>query len=134
MLELTYTRPNDLAQLHDELLRAVPSLRPVPGGGPSGYAAAVMSAEASGEDVRLLVPDDTDAGAVDAVVAAHVPQARYAPDDLLARRAPLLRDNRRRADLARLRRSVAAAGTVAALRAATAEVLDFLEREGAQAE
>jgi hypothetical protein len=132
-LSLTYPAAGiDVNQLHDELLRA--GLIPEYVGQGDVVADEGTPEETRTPTVFLTMPDGTVEGDVDAVVAAHVPQARYAPPALLAARAPLLRESRRRADLTRLRRATAGATTVDALRAATAGVLDFLEREGAQAE
>lgn len=66
MKALQFTKVNDLSQLHDELLAAIPALRPV-------NSAPVMSVEGLGNSITLTVPDNTDAAAVQAVVTAHNP-------------------------------------------------------------
>jgi hypothetical protein len=90
-LVLTYVVPgNDLSQLHDELLAA--GLTP-------------ERVEGLGDEITLTFPDGQAQGPVDAVVAAHVPRVRYDPAALLARRAPVLRENRRAALLVRAARA-----------------------------
>ena len=108
----------DLSQLHDELRAAGLAPERVEGGPvrvvvqePDGQGGTV-DVERMVERVTLTLPDGTDTGAVDAVVAAHAPRVRYDPAALLARRAPALAANRRRALLVR----AAAAATVAELR------------------
>ena len=63
---LTYTTPHRLNKIHDELLAAIPSLRPDL---ESGYPGAGVTGD--GTTLVLEVPDDTDEQAVAAVVAAH---------------------------------------------------------------
>lgn len=76
---LTFQHPNSLDQLHDELLAALPALRPIrdPSGRifPDGTPALVpvMRVEANGDAITLIVPDDADEMAIRAVVQAHVP-------------------------------------------------------------
>lgn len=65
-MRLHYERPNDLSKLHDELLAALPALRPTEGG-------PVLAVEGLGDDIWLTVPDDADQDAIAAVVAAHDP-------------------------------------------------------------
>lgn len=67
MKTLHYTRPHRLSQLHDELLAALPALRPVEG-------VPVMRLEGIGEDIWIGVPDPTSEAPVAAVVTAHVPK------------------------------------------------------------
>jgi hypothetical protein len=122
---LTYTLPNDLSQLHDELLAAVPALRPAPG--PDGALVPVMTVLGQGDVVRLIVPDGTDTAAVDAVVAAHVPQARYDPATRQAAVGATLAAQRRRALFRNTRTAVRAAPDVAALRAAVLGLIDAVE-------
>lgn len=74
-MRLTYTRPNDLSKLHDELLAAIPSLRPV------GMTPR-MIVEGAGEDIYLTVPSDADVSAIYAVVQAHDPTPRPQPPTL----------------------------------------------------
>ena len=100
-LDLTYTPAHfDLSQLHDELLRA--SLPP----------AAPPTTSPDGLDVRLSFPDGTVEANVAAVVAAHVPQARYDPATRLREVDALRRESGRAA----LRVRAAKATTVADLR------------------
>jgi hypothetical protein len=69
---LTYAHPNSLPKLTDELLAAVPALRPAPdpdGGRPT----AVFQIWGDDQNVTLAVPDDIDADAITAVIAAHDP-------------------------------------------------------------
>lgn len=97
----TYTRTNDLSQLHDELRRA-------------GITPEAVQADLAAPDaITLTVPDGVPAAAVDAVVAAHVPMTRYDATTRLAAVAVLRRDGQRAA----LRVRAAAAATVADLRA-----------------
>jgi hypothetical protein len=95
---LSYSIPNDLSQLHDELRAA---------------GLAPERVEGLGADVTLTFPDGQAQGPVDAVVAAHVPQARYDPATRLREVGALRRDGQR----ASLRARTAAATTVADLRA-----------------
>jgi hypothetical protein len=69
--------------------------------------------------VTLVMPDGTVEGDVDAVVAAHVPQARYDPATRLAEVDALRRESGRAA----LRVRTATAATVADLRAVLLEHL-----------
>jgi hypothetical protein len=68
---LHYDQPVNLDTLHDELLRAVPELRPVPGA--LGVPVAVMLMTGSDSHVDLQVPDEADQLAIDAVLVAHDP-------------------------------------------------------------
>ena len=63
MRVLHYTKTNNLSQLHDELLAALPVLR------------GLMIVEGTDEIIRLTVPDDADQTAIAAIVNAHVPRA-----------------------------------------------------------
>lgn len=65
-MRLHYTRPNALSQLHDELLAAIPSLRPTNG-------QVVLRVEGSGNNIYLDVPGDSNVDAIATVVTAHVP-------------------------------------------------------------
>lgn len=67
---LTFTHPNNLTRLQDELSR-VPGLQPVDI--PGGLKMAIFSLEASGQDITVHVPDNTDEQAIAAVVNAHDP-------------------------------------------------------------
>ena len=65
MKTLTFTKPNNLSQLHDEILTALPALQPASG-------VPVIRVEGRGEQIALYVPDNADEAAIAAVVAAHV--------------------------------------------------------------
>lgn len=75
MKKLHYVRPNDLSKLHDELLAAIPALRPVPMAAHPDHKEAVMTVQGRGDDIWLTVPDDTDETAITTVVAFHDPLA-----------------------------------------------------------
>lgn len=81
MKTLTYERRHNLSQLHDEILLAVPTLRPVPIPTeelPPGLNSAfrpMMSIEGSEDTIRVSVPDDTDEVAIEKVVKTHTPKA-----------------------------------------------------------
>jgi len=70
MKRLQHVRPNNLDRLHDELLAAIPALRPRPN--ERGILEAVMQVEGSGDRILLTVPDATDDLLVRGVVQAHV--------------------------------------------------------------
>lgn len=90
MIERAYTKPNDIAQLADEIIAAIPSLAPVPD--PSGRLALdgsvmqvpVFEAMASGDNITLNVPENTDLNALDTVVSNHVPKARQTAAQIYA--------------------------------------------------
>lgn len=94
MKRLSFTKPNNLSLLHDQLLAALPALRPVPNaqGRISDFTGKVelepiMAVEGLGDEVWLTVPDTANESAIAAVVAAHDPTAKQ-PDprgDRLAR-------------------------------------------------
>jgi hypothetical protein len=103
----------DVPQLHDELVAA--GLPPesvltqgvvTDPGGPTAPPVVTPT-------VRLTYPDGQPQGPVDAVVAAHVPQARYDPATRVTEVDALRRESRRAALLAKTR----AAATVADLKA-----------------
>ena len=78
MKTLHFQLENDLSLLHDELLAAVPSLRPVQCGfvdpvtrGPT--LEPVMRMEGLAGEVWLVVPDDAEEAAIELVVRAHNP-------------------------------------------------------------
>jgi len=74
MKRLHFQKANNLDAFHDELLAALPNLRPVPN--PSTERAeleAVIRVEGLGDDIWLTVPDDADEAAIAAVVQAHDP-------------------------------------------------------------
>lgn len=84
MKELKVTKPHNLGQLLDELEAGVPALRPMTVG---GERQAVMSVTSKGDEITILVPDETSAAdmeAVGAVISAHVARPREAAPDLRA--------------------------------------------------
>lgn len=64
MKKLHFVKLNDLSRLHDELLAAIPNLRPLPAG-------PVMTVEGLGDDIWLTVPDGAGEASIAAVVQAH---------------------------------------------------------------
>lgn len=84
MKRLHFVKPNALSILHDELVAALPALRPVPVGADLRVS-PVMTVEGRGDDIWLTVPDDADAAAIGAVVAAHDPAAARPPTPSQAR-------------------------------------------------
>jgi hypothetical protein len=87
MKRLHYNRPNNLSKLHDELLAAIPALRPVPND--DGELVAVMRVEGREDDIWLTVPDDADEAAIAVVVDAHDPTPRSVPPTVEERLAAL---------------------------------------------
>lgn len=84
MRTLTVTRPHHLAKLTHELLAACPELAPrlipdaqLPNGAP--VRAASFKLMATGNTLRIVVPDDADDAAIQAVIAAHDPTPPPAP-------------------------------------------------------
>jgi hypothetical protein len=77
MKRLHFTRANNLNHLHDELLAAMPSLRPAPNA--RGELEAVIQVEGLKDDLWLTVPDSADATAIAATVQAHDPAATRTP-------------------------------------------------------
>ncbi|NQW23331.1 MAG: hypothetical protein HQ475_07800 [SAR202 cluster bacterium] len=69
MKTINFTLPNNLSLLHDQLLAAIPKLRPVPDA--NGDLEPVIAVEGDTTTVRLTVPDATDELAIAAVVTAH---------------------------------------------------------------
>ena len=69
MKRLHFAKPNNLSRLHDELLAAIPTLRPIPNA--RGENEPVMAVEGRGDDIWLTVPDDADEAAIAAIVQAH---------------------------------------------------------------
>lgn len=67
MKQLNYSQPNNLSQLHDEILAVHPELL------------TTMRVEGQGKDIWLTIPDDADSDSIDAVVAAHIPRQRPDP-------------------------------------------------------
>ena len=73
MATYTFTQPNNLSQLHDEILAALPETRPW---GEGDARTPVMHIEGRDDMVRVTVPDSVPEAAIAAVVAAHVPRRR----------------------------------------------------------
>ncbi len=110
---LTYPAAGkDVNQLHDELLRA--ELEP-----------ELVLVDA--DTISLTFPDGTVEAEVDAVVAAHVPQARYEVATRQAEVGATLAAQRRRALFRSTRTAVQTADNLAALRAATLRLIDAVE-------
>ena len=62
-----------VSQLHDELLTKFPAWRGTPQ--PNGsFRDPLLRVEHTDQEIRLTVPEDTDAAAVQAVVTAHKPK------------------------------------------------------------
>ena len=74
---LHFQKTHALSQLHDEVLAAVPEVRPRMSA--PGQWEAVMAVEGRGDDVWLTVPDEADAATIAAVVSAHTPQPPAPP-------------------------------------------------------
>jgi hypothetical protein len=72
---LTFTRVHNLSQLHDELLAAIPALRPLNG-------VPQITVEGKDNSIRLTVADNADDAAITAVVNNHTPAPPPAPADL----------------------------------------------------
>ena len=79
MKTLTFNAAHNLSRLHGDLVAAIPALAgPV---GADGLRQAVMALSGDGQTVTMSVPDDTDETAVQAVLAAHVPEPLPITDD-----------------------------------------------------
>ena len=77
MQTLTFTRPNDLALLHDELIAGVPGFHRIivtPDG--DSADADCGPVEASGNTIRVTVADDVAADQVNSIVQTHDPANR----------------------------------------------------------
>ena len=61
MPTLTYTKPNDLNRLHEELIVALPTV-----------PLADLIVEGLGDSIRITVPASVNSATVDSVVTAHV--------------------------------------------------------------
>jgi hypothetical protein len=84
MKKLTFSRKNDLGQLLGEIEAAVPALRPRV---VEGERQAVMCVGGEGEQIVVLVPDETgeaDVAAVAVAVASHAPKPKVPPPDVRA--------------------------------------------------
>jgi len=71
MKTLHYARINDLSRLHDELLSAIPGLRPILNA--QRQREAVMVVQGREDDIWLTVPDMADEVTIAAVVQSHNP-------------------------------------------------------------
>jgi hypothetical protein len=69
----TFTQPNNLSQLHDEILAAVPGTQPV---GEGDARTPVMHIEGRDDTIRITVPEGVSEAEIAAVVQAHVPRRR----------------------------------------------------------
>ena len=66
---------SDVNQLHDELLAQFPAWRGTPQ--PDGsFKNPLLRVEHTDQEIRLSVPDETDEGAIQAVVKTHRPKPR----------------------------------------------------------
>lgn len=120
---LTYSVPgHDLSQLHDALRRAAALLTP-----PDDANNTPEVVRESGDDVVLTFPDAVDEPAIAAIVAAHVPMARYDPTTRMREVAAVTAAQRRRALLRNTRAAVSGATDVAALRSAALRLIDAVE-------
>jgi hypothetical protein len=79
---VTATKPHNLPQLLDELLSAIPGLRPTNGG-------AIVQIEDNGDVIRVRFPDPVDPAQVNSVIAAHVPAPPPTPPDYGTDTTPL---------------------------------------------
>jgi hypothetical protein len=84
MKELTYTIPNNLSLLHDELTAGIAELRPVRDED-TGSLLPTMGVQGDGNKVYLTVPNNVDETAIAAIVRAHDADKRR-PDPLAAAR------------------------------------------------
>lgn len=78
MLALTYSRANDLNQLHDELISAGTIVANVDA---SGAAVCMVTGADDGDEIVIYVPDETtqaEQDSISAVVAAHTPNPKRA--------------------------------------------------------
>jgi len=80
MKRLHYELKNTLIRLHEELLEAIPALRPIAVASPRAILgddlrreAVMVPVEGDADNVWLTVPDDADEAAIERVVAAHKP-------------------------------------------------------------
>jgi len=71
MKRLHFNRPNNLSLLHDEILQAIPALRPTVN--VSEELEPTIQVEGLEDDVWLSVPDDADEAAIAFVVQTHDP-------------------------------------------------------------
>jgi len=76
---LTFSKPNRLEKLAEEVKAALPALV---GEYSPGYP--FLRVQGLGDDIRIEVPDDADESAIAAVVSAHEPAAPTAGETLKA--------------------------------------------------
>lgn len=69
MKQLYFSRPNNLSQLHDEIMVAIPSLAPIRD--QEGVGTPVMAIEGIGDEIMLSVPDDAQDASIESVVRGH---------------------------------------------------------------
>lgn len=111
MKRLIYVKVVRLNQLHDEIVAALPALKPA------------MIVEETPDGVALTVPDDTDAAAIGALVEAHTPKVRIPPPVPTAGQVTALRQLAQSAgDLTPAQLSAAARALLAVLRHRTGDV------------
>jgi hypothetical protein len=73
----TKQRPHNLSVLLDELLAAIPAMRPVDGADGVKHAAATVSGD--GTNLWIQAPDSVSPATIDAVVMAHTNPAPVVP-------------------------------------------------------
>lgn len=80
MSRLHYRIANNLGRLHNDLMSAIPTLRPKQG--TDGRLVATITLEGNDTDVWLTIPDDVivDAASVQAVITAHNSAPDLVPD------------------------------------------------------
>jgi hypothetical protein len=121
---LTYSVPGrDLSQLHDELLRAAALLTP-----PADADNTPELVQGDDPDVILTMPDGVDEPAIDALVAAHVPMARYDATAQLARVAAVREAARLLSDYDRLQKEMDAIVTLDDAKAVSRRLIEVLKR------
>jgi len=72
---LTFTGPHELSPLHDEILAALPTLRPVPSGRITDLEieyVPVMGVSGTEDMIWIEVPDGTDPKPIESIVKAHI--------------------------------------------------------------
>ena len=125
----------DTGQLHDELLRAGVAVERVERGAVTTQE-EVADGQGNPHPVDVFTPtvwvvaaDGQQRAPVDAVVAAHVPQARYDPPTRLAEVAALRAAQGRRSAFHRARAAARGAADADGLRAAVLLLTDLVEKE-----
>jgi hypothetical protein len=68
---LHFNKANNLDKLHNELLEAIPSIRPV--ADINGRYIALATLQGLGDDIYITVPDETNEAEIQAVINAHDP-------------------------------------------------------------